>query len=101
MSISKVAARFYVRAIEKFAYQGGTPANPAPGWAKPAPVAKVTLTVVSGNRAPENQKWASSTPQGEIVMTVGNPEAAAWFEEMLGEDIAVTFEARPADELES
>lgn len=99
MSISKVAARFWVRSLEKFAYANRTPGQS--GWAEPKPIIKVTLNVVSGNRAPENQQWASSTPQGEITMTIGNPEAAAWFEEMLeaGHDIAVTFEARPLEEL--
>lgn len=93
-----IAARFYVRSVEKFAHQGATPTDPAPGWAKPAPIVKVTLDVVSGNRAPENQQWASATPAGQIIMTVGNPEAAAEFEEWLGEDIAVTFTRRdPAE----
>jgi hypothetical protein len=31
-------------------------------------------------------------------MTIGNPAAAAWFESMIGEDVAVTFTARPIGE---
>lgn len=90
-----VSARFWVRSIEKFAYakhSNGT------GWAEPKPIITVKLGVVSGGRAPENAQWASATPHGEITMTIGNPEAAAWFESMIGEDVAVTFTARPADE---
>lgn len=90
-----IQARFYVRAIEKYAT--GLPGGGG-GWAKPAPHTKVTLAVVSGGRAPENAEWASATPHGEIVMTIGNPAAADWFESMLGEDVAVTFEARPDTE---
>lgn len=91
-----IQARFYIRAIEK--YSTGLVGRDG-GWAKPAPHSKVTLSVVSGNRAPENAEWSSATPQGEIVMTIGNPQAAEWFEAMLGEDIAVTFDKRPASEL--
>ena len=91
-----IQARFYVRSVEKFAYaknaSGGT------GWAEPKPIVKVSLAVVSGNRAPENTEWATATPQGDITMTIGNPAAAEWFDSMLGEDIAVTFTARPAEE---
>jgi hypothetical protein len=100
MSIEKVTARFWVRLFQKHAYANRKPGQS--GWAEPKPLVTVTLNVVSGNRAPENQQWATATPQGEITMTIGNPEAAAWFERMLeeGNDIAVTFEARPADELQ-
>lgn len=90
MSSKAIVAQFFVRAFEKYA--NGV------GYAAPAPRIQVRMSVVSGNRAPENQKWASATPQGEITMTIGNPEAAAWFEEMLGEDIEVTFRARPKEE---
>lgn len=91
-----VSARFWVRSIEKFAYAKS--ANGQTGWAEPKPIVTVKLGVVTGGRAPENAQWASATPNGEIVMTIGNPEAAAWFESMIGEDVAVTFSARPADE---
>lgn len=88
MTINKVTARFYVAEVNRFA--GEVQA----GYAKPAPRIAVKLRVVSGNRAPENAQWASATPQGEVTMTVGNPEAAAWFDSMLGRDVAITFEAR-------
>lgn len=92
-SLKKVTARFYVAEVNRFAGESQA------GWAAPAPRIAVKLRVVSGNRAPENQQWASATPQGEITMTVGNPAAAEWFDSMLGKDIAITFEERPEDEI--
>jgi len=91
-----VQARFFVASVEKFAY-------PSPsGWAEPKPVVTVKLRVVSsgGSRGKINSEWASATPHGEITMTIGNPESAAWFEEQLGRDLAVSFDERPADEIE-
>jgi len=46
-------------------------------------------------RGPENKTWASATPVGKIEMTVNNPAAALWFDEMCGQELAVTFEPRP------
>ena len=86
-----IRARFYVRRIIKDAVGSG--------YAQPAPMAQVILNVVSGSKGEANKVWASSTPQGEITLTIGNPVAAAWFEERLGKDIAITFEDRPEDEL--
>lgn len=84
-----VQARFYVRSIEKHA----TAVNAA-GWANPAPVISVKLSPVSGSKGDVNKEWSSATPSGEIALTVGNPAAAAWFEEHLGKDVAITFEDR-------
>jgi hypothetical protein len=101
-SIKKsIAARFWVRSTERFSYQRNS--NGQTGWAEPAPVITVKMGVVTGGRAEENKKWASATPHGEITMTIGNPEAAQWFIDMqeAGMDIAVTFSARPADEVQS
>lgn len=91
-ALKKVTARFYVAESKRFAGQTQE------GWAPPAPRVEVVLRPVSGNRGKENEKWASATPSGEIRMTIGNPAAAAWFDEMLGRDIAITFEERPVDE---
>ncbi|GAA4176639.1 hypothetical protein [Gryllotalpicola koreensis] len=88
-----VQARFYVRAVEKYAYPNG-------GWAEPKPVVKVQLSPVSGNKSDANKAWASATPSGAVELTVGNPDAAEWFEQMLGKDVAITFDERPADELQ-
>ncbi|MCA0217933.1 MAG: hypothetical protein LCH43_11335 [Actinobacteria bacterium] len=57
------------------------------------------MSPVSGAKGAQNVAWASATPSGEIKLTVGNPDAAAWFDSMLGRDIAITFEERPEDEL--
>lgn len=86
-----VTARFYVQSVNKLA-SGHRPA----GYAAPAPV--ITVTLHPATRGEENKAWASATPSGEIRMTIGNPEAAAWFESMLGQDVAITFEPRPVDE---
>lgn len=85
-----VVARFYVRQVVKHAGPNG--------YAAPAPVIEVVLNPVSGSKGEGNKSWASATPSGEVKMTIGNPDAAAWFEERLGEDIAITFEDRPEGE---
>lgn len=85
-----VQARFYVREVTKYAYSSG--------YAAPAPVVMVKLNPVSGSKGEINKSWASATPSGEITMTIGNPAAAAWFEDRLGKDVAITFADRPEDE---
>jgi hypothetical protein len=85
-----INARFYVREITQFANGNG--------YADPAPRITVKLSPVSGSRGEQNKTWASATPSGEISMTIGNPAAAAWFAERLGQDIAVTFGDRPVSE---
>lgn len=82
-----VQARFYVAEITKQAYGG---------WAPPAPAGKVILQPVTRGEA--NKDWASATPSGRIEMTIITG-ALAWFEERLGQEVAITFEDRPADEL--
>lgn len=84
-----VTARFYIREITRFA--NGT------GWADPAPIITVKLSPVSGAKSEANKAWASATPSGEISMTIGNPAAAAWFDERLGRDVAITFDDRPEE----
>jgi len=91
MSLSKVTARFYVNLVTRRA--SGIRRE---GYAEPSPMVEVEL--MPATRGEENKSWASATPSGHFKMTVGNPEAAAWFESMLGRDVAITFEERPADE---
>ena len=76
---SQVQARFYVAQITRHAFNIGS--------------AAITLNPVS--RGPENKTWAASTPAGKVELTISNEVAAAWFEERLGKDIAITFEDRP------
>lgn len=87
-----VVARFYVRQVTRHS-------GPAMvGYATPAPNVEVVLNPVSGSKGDANKDWASATPSGEIKMFIGNPDAATWFNDRLGQDIAITFEDRPADE---
>lgn len=88
-----VTARFYVANIRKFAGQS------MEGYAQPAPRIEVELNVVSANK-PGNAGWASATPSGKITMNVGNPEAAEFFESMLGQDVEVIIRPRSAVETE-
>lgn len=85
-----VSARFYVREVTRHANYVGRD----DGWANPAPLVTVALYPVSGAKGEQNKEWASATPNGEIKMTIGNPAAAAWFDSMLGKDVAITFEER-------
>lgn len=90
-TLTQVVARFYVASIRQFAGQT------AEGWAKPAPRVEAELRVVSANK-PGNADWASATPFGEMKMTIGNPDAAAWFTEMLGEDVEIIIRKRNPEE---
>lgn len=83
-----VQARFYVQRVTRYAGQWQE------GWAAPAPQVEVGMYPVSGSRGEQNKAWASATPAGEIKLTVGNPDAANWFESMLGKDVSITFEER-------
>ena len=88
-----VQARFYVQRVTRYAY-----GSSRPGWAEPSPNVEVILQPVSPSRHAENAEWASATPSGEIKLTVGNPDAAEWFNSRLGCDIAITFADRDPDE---
>lgn len=93
----KVTARFYVREVKRFA--ASVSQAHAGGWAEPAPRIEVVMSPVSGAKGKANETWASATPSGEVKLTVGNPAAAAWFDSMLGKDVAITFEERDPEEL--
>jgi hypothetical protein len=41
-----------------------------------------------------NEDWAKYTPAGQITMSVNGP-ASAWFEERLGQVLALTFDDAP------
>lgn len=41
------------------------------------------------------KEWAKYTPYGELKLGTLNPAALAWFEERLGQDVALTFDDRP------
>jgi hypothetical protein len=72
-----VNARFYVQSISKHAQMTHT--------------AVVLMPVLKATE--DNISWSKYTPSGKIEMNVSNETgAAAWFESMLGKDIAITFE---------
>jgi hypothetical protein len=73
-----VVARFYVATVSRHA--GGSNGE-------------VIMRPVT--RGPENKKWASATPTGEFKMSISNPEALAFFDGLLGDDVAITVEKRP------
>lgn len=73
-----VQARFYVAEVTRYAYNSDQ--------------SKVTLRAVA--RGEENKSWAAATPSGEITLTIGNANAAKWFADRLGRDVAMTFEDR-------
>jgi hypothetical protein len=75
-----IKARMYVSTIVK---------NAVPGM-------RVTLQAVT--RGPENKEWAAATPYGQVEMTIQNEPAAKWFEDRLGKDVLVSFDATEDDE---
>lgn len=85
-----VQARFYVAEINQYASQAQAI------YASPAPVGVVKMRPVA--RGEHNAEWASSTPSGEFTMTVRG-EAFPWFQARLGQEVAITIEDRPADEV--
>ncbi|UQS95154.1 hypothetical protein Pam4_11 [Pseudanabaena phage Pam4] len=83
-------ARFYVATLTLHAT--GTS---RPGYADPAPIAEVVLRPVTRGEA--NTMWASSTPAGEFRMTIRGT-AVPWFQDRLGQEVAITLDDRPAHE---
>ncbi len=77
----KVLARFYVSEVTRRAYDPGA----------------VSVTLQAVGRGPENKAWASATPSGQITMAIKNGDAAAFFGDRLGKDVAITFEAADDD----
>ena len=76
-----VAARFYVAEVTKTS-------------SGPNGSGRVVLVAVS--RGDQNRAWASATPSGRIEMTINNPPAFKWFEDLLagsGSDVDILFTA--------
>lgn len=44
----------------------------------------------------DNSDWAKYTPAGQITMSVNGP-ASSWFEEHLGQVVAITFDETPKE----
>ncbi len=70
-----VIARFYIAEVTRFAYQ---PDNRI-------------VKLRPSTKGEANKAWAAATPSGELSMTIGNPKAAEWFSDRLGQDVEITF----------
>lgn len=80
MTAARIAARFQIASITK-----------RPNSSEPYGVVELTAAI----NGETNKEWAHYTPNGRIEMTVRGP-ALPWFEERLGQEIALTFEDVPA-----
>lgn len=72
-----VHARFWVREFTKF----GNTDN-----------VTVKLSPRTRSGSPDNIDWSQYTPSGEITMSLTTLGAQEWFEQRLGQDIAITFD---------
>lgn len=54
---------------------------------------EVVLAPVIRQTPDDNVQWAKYTPSGKITLTVTADAAGQWFEDMLGEDVAITFDS--------
>lgn len=80
-----VRARFWVQRFEK-----SVSGSAAPGQ-KVQTTAKVGLAPVM-RKTDDNIEWSRYTPSGSIEMYVTQEGAQDWFEQRLGQDIAITFD---------
>lgn len=80
-----VQARFYVAEVTLY--------PDAAGYAAPKPRGKVIMRPVT--RGEDNAPWASATPSGLLEMTV-HGGALPWFQDRLGQEIAITLDDTPA-----
>lgn len=79
----QIHARFYVEQLTKH-----------------AGMAYISVKLRASTKGDENKSWAKYTPSGTLEMAINNPTAAAWFEDQLGKDLALTFEAMPSPDPE-
>ena len=84
-----VRARFWVQSVTKKAAAKGQFTTSV----ELAPVIRSTGQPGDG----QNVDWSKFTPSGKIELTVSAEGAQGWFEDRIGEDIAITF-ADPDDE---
>lgn len=83
-----VAARFWVQKITKQAASQGNVTR----IVELAPVIRSTSQPGDG----QNVDWSKYTPSGLITLTVSAEAGGQWFEDRLGQDVAITF-SDPAD----
>jgi hypothetical protein len=82
-----VKARFWVQKITRQAVSK----NNVQRIVELAPVIRGAGHPDGGDK--DNLDWSKYTPSGNITLTVSADGAGEWFESMLGEDVAITFEA--------
>lgn len=80
-----VKARFWVQKITKQAVSGGGVNRTV----ELAPV--VRASQLPGGEG--NVDWSKYTPSGSIQLVVSAEGAGTWFDEMLGKDVAITFDS--------
>lgn len=79
-----VKARFWVQKVTKQAVSGGNVQRTV----ELAPVIRSAGQPGDG----ENIDWSKYTPSGSISLNVSADAAGEWFESMLGQDVAITFD---------
>lgn len=85
-----VKARFWVQKVEKV-----VSGSAAPGQTAQLSV-KVTLAPVI-RKTEDNIQWSKYTASGSIELWLTQQSAVDWYEQRLGQDIAITFDdIRPA-----
>lgn len=80
MPAARIAARFQIDAVTK-----------RPNGSEPYGVVELSAAI----HGETNKQWAHYTPAGRIQMTVRGA-ALPWFEQRLGQELALTFEDAPA-----
>lgn len=74
-----VQAMFWVTRVTKVVVSGGLLMR------------EVELTAKTRHESTDNVDWSKYTPSGSIKMMVTQDAAGEWFEELLANDVAVTF----------
>jgi hypothetical protein len=80
-----VQARFFVQSTTRFAYN----------------LEQLQVELAPVTRGSVNAEWAKYTPSGKITLSIMNDSAATWFNERLGQEIAITFDDRPEGEVDT
>lgn len=78
-----VGARFWVQKITRQAVTAGNVQT----HVELAPVIRSTGQPGDG----QNTDWSKYTPSGKIELSITTEGASTWFEERLGQDIAIQF----------
>ena len=81
-----VRAQFWVQKVTKQAASGG-------GVTRIVELAPVTRSIGQPGYNPEgNTDWSKYTPSGMISLTITADAAGEWFEQRIGQDVAIRFD---------